>query len=83
MINNNEPLFIADGMDAPRPELPFIERDAITVILRNPKTGKYLGLRWKKLIGRLLLRVVQKMVKLLKREHEWRYMKKVDIKTFV
>ncbi len=48
MINNNEPLFIADGVDAPRPELPFIERDAITVILRNPKTGKYLGLRWKK-----------------------------------
>ena len=49
MTEINEPIFIADGLDAPRPELPFVERDAITAILRNPKTGKYLGLRWKKI----------------------------------
>lgn len=42
------PLFIAEGPDAPRPELPFVERNAITAIVRNPTTGKYLGLRWKK-----------------------------------
>ena len=41
------PLFIATGPDAPRPELPFVERNAINVVIRNPKTGKYLGLRWK------------------------------------
>lgn len=46
MTNHNEPIFIAEGSDAPRSELPFVERDAITAILRDPKTGKYLGLRW-------------------------------------
>jgi 8-oxo-dGTP pyrophosphatase MutT (NUDIX family) len=43
-----EPTFIAQGSDAPRPELSFVERDAITAIVRDPKNGKYLGLRWKK-----------------------------------
>lgn len=47
MINIQEPTFIAKGMDAPRLELPFIERDAITAIVRDPRTGRYLGLRWK------------------------------------
>lgn len=32
----------------PRPELPFVERQAITAAVRNPQTGEYLGLRWKK-----------------------------------
>lgn len=48
MTDVQEPTFIAKGADAPRQELPFVERDAITAIVRNPKTGKYLGLRWKK-----------------------------------
>lgn len=41
------PLFIGEGADAPRPELPFTERNAVVAIVRNPCTGKYLGLRWK------------------------------------
>jgi 8-oxo-dGTP pyrophosphatase MutT (NUDIX family) len=44
---NKEPLFIAEGIDAPREELPFVEREAITAIVRDPKINKYLGLRWK------------------------------------
>jgi len=47
MEYNNGPLFIAGGNDTPREELPFIEREAITAIVRDPKTNKYLGLRWK------------------------------------
>lgn len=39
--------FIATGEDAPRPGLPLIERDAITAIVRDRKTRKYLVLRWK------------------------------------
>ena len=42
------PVFVATGPEAPRPELPFVERQAINVLLRNPKSGKYLGLKWKK-----------------------------------
>ena len=45
---NNEPLFVAVGEDAPRAELPFVEREAITAIVYDPKTKKYLGLKWKK-----------------------------------
>lgn len=41
------PVFVATGPDAPRPELPFVERDAITAVLYDPKTQKYLGLTWK------------------------------------
>ncbi len=41
------PLFVAEGPDAPRPELPFVERQAITAIVYDPKVDKYLGLRWK------------------------------------
>lgn len=48
MEYNNEPLFVASNNDAPKSELPFIEREAITAIVYNPKTEKYLGLRWKK-----------------------------------
>ncbi|MCR4261057.1 MAG: NUDIX hydrolase [Candidatus Colwellbacteria bacterium] len=44
---NNNPIFIAGGVDAPHPELPFVERNAITAIVRNPRNGTYLGLRWK------------------------------------
>jgi len=47
MEHNNEPLFIAGGPDAPRDGLPFVEREAITALVRDPKTGKYLGLSWK------------------------------------
>ena len=43
------PLFVAEGPDAPRPEMPFVERKAITALVRDPKTGKDLGLRWKKI----------------------------------
>ena len=48
MENDNEPLFIDGGADAPREGLPFIERAAITALVRDPVSGKYLGLRWKK-----------------------------------
>ncbi len=47
MENVSEPLYVATGIDAPHPDLPFIEREAITAIVRDPQTGKYLGLRWK------------------------------------
>lgn len=48
MHNTEDPTFVAQGNDAPRPNLTLIERNAITAIVRNPKTGKYLGLKWKK-----------------------------------
>ncbi|MFA6190422.1 MAG: NUDIX hydrolase [Candidatus Staskawiczbacteria bacterium] len=48
MEYNNEPLFVAEGNDTPRVELPFVERQAITAIVFDPKTNKYLGLKWKK-----------------------------------
>ena len=41
--------FNETGEGAPRPELPFKERDAITAVVRNPENGTYLGLRWKKI----------------------------------
>lgn len=47
MENIQEPLFIDTGAGAPRPELPFVEREAITAIVVDLKTNKYLGLRWK------------------------------------
>jgi 8-oxo-dGTP pyrophosphatase MutT (NUDIX family) len=43
------PLFVEKGADAPLPGLEFKERDAITAIVRDPKTGKYLVLRWKQI----------------------------------
>jgi 8-oxo-dGTP pyrophosphatase MutT (NUDIX family) len=46
-MTTDEPLFLDQGPDAPRADLPFVERDAITALVRDPKTGKYLGLRWK------------------------------------
>lgn len=47
MSELHEPIFVAEGADAPHSELAFVERDAITAIVRDPKTDKYLGLRWK------------------------------------
>ena len=44
----NEPIYIDDGVDAPRADLPFVERNAVVAVLRNPRTNEYLGLRWKK-----------------------------------
>lgn len=41
--------FVGQEVDAPRPDLPFKERDAITAIVRNPEDSTYLGLRWKKI----------------------------------
>lgn len=32
---------------AVRPELPFVKRNAVALIIRNPKTGKYLCTDWK------------------------------------
>jgi 8-oxo-dGTP pyrophosphatase MutT (NUDIX family) len=43
----NIPLFIDTKDNAVRPDLPFVERDAITAVLLDPKSGKYMGLRWK------------------------------------
>lgn len=47
MTSAEIPLFIDTGANAVRPELPFVERDAITAVVRDPQTGKYLGLKWK------------------------------------
>ena len=49
MNEANEPLFIDTGANTPRADLPFIERQAITALVRNPRTGEYLGLRWKEI----------------------------------
>lgn len=47
MDSNEVPLFIDSGSNAPKEDLPFVERNSITVALRNPSNGKYLGLKWK------------------------------------
>ena len=47
MLDLQPKMFVDEGKSAPRPGLPFVERDAITALVRNPKTGKYLCLRWK------------------------------------
>lgn len=49
MQTPNEPLFTDSGQNAVRPNLPFVERNAITAVVRDPKTGKCLGLKWKKI----------------------------------
>ena len=41
------PLFVEFGDIAPLANLPFEERKSISAIVRNPRTGTYLGLRWK------------------------------------
>jgi 8-oxo-dGTP pyrophosphatase MutT (NUDIX family) len=41
------PLFVDTKENAVRPDLPFVEREAITAVLCDPKTGKFYGLRWK------------------------------------
>lgn len=40
------PLFVARDNDAPREGLPFEKRDAISAVVRNPRTKQYLVLRW-------------------------------------
>lgn len=47
MGNTKAPLFVDTGMNAVRPEVPMIERNAITAVLYDPRRGMYLGLRWK------------------------------------
>lgn len=47
MSNEPEPLFISKGQDAPRTDLLFIEREAVTAVVYDPKTKMYLALRWK------------------------------------
>jgi 8-oxo-dGTP pyrophosphatase MutT (NUDIX family) len=43
-----EPLFVDETEAAtPREGQPYVERDAITAVVRDPKNGKVLGLRWK------------------------------------
>jgi len=44
-----EPVFMkTDGDDRVRPEMPMVERDAISAIIRNPADNTYLALKWKK-----------------------------------
>ncbi len=44
-----EPLFVAtSGEDRVRPELPFVERNAITALVKHWSEEKYLVLDWKK-----------------------------------
>ena len=46
-----EPLFINESGDgAVRDKLPFIKRDAVCAVVRNPKDGKYLCVSWKKFL---------------------------------
>jgi ADP-ribose pyrophosphatase YjhB (NUDIX family) len=47
MDESTEPLFVDTGMNAVRPDLPFVERNSITAVVHDPKTDKYLGLKWK------------------------------------
>ena len=48
MPGTNEPLFVdITEHSAPRPGEPFVERNAILAIVKDPVTGKYLGLEWK------------------------------------
>ncbi len=43
-----EPLLIDTGADAPRDNLPFIERDSVLCIVKHWSENKYLRLIWKK-----------------------------------
>jgi leucyl-tRNA synthetase len=44
-----EPLFVKTvGEDAVRSDKPMVERNAITAIVKNPRTANYLVLKWKK-----------------------------------
>ncbi len=45
---NETPLFTSVGIDGPKPDMPWIERNAITAVIYDPKQDKYLGLKWKK-----------------------------------
>lgn len=48
-MNTNIKKFIDTGKDAPKEDVETIERQAVTVIVRNPQDQTYLCLRWKKL----------------------------------
>jgi leucyl-tRNA synthetase len=44
-----EPIFVQKTEPGRvRDELPFVEREAITAIVKHPTTEKYIGLKWKK-----------------------------------
>jgi 8-oxo-dGTP pyrophosphatase MutT (NUDIX family) len=47
MSHLQEPLFVDVGMNAPRTDLPFVERNSTTSVVYNPRTNMYLALRWK------------------------------------
>ncbi|MDB5238542.1 MAG: leuS [Candidatus Kaiserbacteria bacterium] len=46
MSTSDSPLFTATDDDAPRRGLPFVERNAVTAIVRDPHVHRYLILRW-------------------------------------
>lgn len=46
-MDNEVRIFVDADKNAVRPNLPFVERDAITAVVFDPKAEKYLGLRWK------------------------------------
>jgi len=55
-LNGNEPLFIDTTLEgAVKEEKETIERNAIMAIVKNPTTGKYLGLKWKKIDWKTLI----------------------------
>ena len=49
MVNDADgPVFVGVDNNSPKTGFPFVERQSITAIVRNPADGKYLGLRWHK-----------------------------------
>lgn len=51
-----EPLFVDTTPEgAPHDGEPFVERDAIMAIVKDPATGKYLGLKWKQIDWKTLI----------------------------
>jgi len=43
-----EPKFVGTSAEAgPKPNLPFVKREAVCAIVRNPKSGTYLCISWK------------------------------------
>ncbi len=54
--DTNEPLFVDTTEEGkPHEGEPFVERDAIMAIVKDPATGKYLGLRWKTIDWKTLI----------------------------
>ena len=48
MNTTNGSLFVDTGMNTPRADAEWIERDAITAVVYNPRTDSVIGLKWKK-----------------------------------